>query len=180
MTDGEKDIFLGTRKGKSIRFNEKGLRPTGRVAKGCRGIKVGHNDEVVDMQILTGNSTIFTVTENGFGKRTNTEEYRSQNRGGKGYRNIHLTVKNGEVIGIKEVLPNETLMIITKNGKLIWIRVDDVSVIGRDTQGVKLIELKDDKVVSIALVPEAETDNEEDTDNEEFIKNEENNDNEEE
>ncbi len=173
MTDGEKDIFLGTRKGKSIRFNEKGLRPTGRVAKGCRGIKVGHNDEVVDMQILTGNSTIFTVTENGFGKRTNTEEYRSQNRAGKGYRNIHLTFKNGEVIGIKEVLPNETLMIITKNGKLIWIRVDDVSVIGRDTQGVKLIELKDDKVVSIALAPEAETDNEEDTKEEENSNNEE-------
>ena len=83
-------------------------------------------------------------------------------------------MKNGEVIGIKEVLPNETLMIITKNGKLIWIRVDEVSVIGRDTQGVKLIELKDDKVVSIALVPEAEADNEED------IKNKGNNDNKEE
>jgi len=180
MTDGEKDIFLGTRKGKSIRFNEKGVRPTGRVAKGCRGILVGKNDEVVDMQILGGNSTILTVTENGFGKRTNTEEYRSQNRGGKGYRNIHLTAKNGEVIGIKEVLPNETLMIISKNGKLIWIRVDDVSVIGRDTQGVKLIELKDDKVVSIALVPEAETENEFETENEAETKKETNNDNEEE
>lgn len=166
MTDGEKDIFLGTRKGKSIRFNESGVRPTGRVAKGCRGILVGASDEVVDMQIITGNSTILTVTEKGFGKRTDIEEYRCQNRGGKGYRNIHLTAKNGKVIGIKEVLPDEGLMIITKNGKLIWIRVNDLSVIGRDTQGVKLIELeKDDEVVSIALVPEAESESDDEENN---------------
>ncbi len=165
ITSGDLDIFIGTKKGKSIRFNENKVRPTGRVAKGSRGIRVSKEDEVVDMQIINGNSTILTVTENGFGKRTNIDEYRCQNRGGKGSRNIHLTKKNGDVIGIKEVLPEESLMIISKKGKLIWIRIDDISVIGRDTQGVKLIGLDNDKVVSIALIPESESESESESEN---------------
>ncbi|MGA1875858.1 MAG: DNA gyrase subunit A, partial [bacterium] len=157
MTDGNQDIFLGTKKGKFIRFNEQQIRPTGRSARGSRGIMVRQGDEVVDMQTIHGDSTILTVTGHGFGKRTRIEEYRSQNRGGKGHKNINITPKKGNVIGIKEVQPNETLMIITKNGKLIWIRIDEISVIGRDTQGVKLIELdEEDAVVSVALVPDTE------------------------
>lgn len=167
MTDGSQDVFVGTKKGKFIRFNEKKLRPTGRIAKGCRAIRLGHDDEVVDMQIINGNSTMLSVTENGYGKRTVLDEYRIQNRGGKGCKNINITSKNGKLIGIKEVFSGQSLMIISKYGKIIWIQIDDISIVGRNTQGIKLIELEgDDKVVSIALIAEAVNETEVDIDNE--------------
>lgn len=151
MTNGNQNILLGTRKGKAIRFSEKQVRTCGRVSQGVKGIRLDKNDEVVGALILEGNSTILSVTDNGFGKRTGVEEYPMQNRGGKGLINIKLTSKNGNVVGIREVLPDETLMIITLCGKVIWIRINDLSrVMSRNTQGIKLIELdEDDKVVSI-------------------------------
>ncbi|MEW6381336.1 MAG: DNA gyrase subunit A [bacterium] len=151
MTNGNQDILLGTRGGQAIRFNEKQVRISGRVSQGVKGIKLEKNDEVVAALILNGDSSILTVTEKGFGKRTSVDEYVLQNRGGKGLKNIKLTSKNGHVVGIREVLPEETLMIITLRGKVIWMRINDLSRdMGRNTQGLKLIELDDDdRVVSI-------------------------------
>ena len=151
MTKGNQNVLLATRKGKAIRFSEEQVRTCGRVSQGVKGISLEKDDEVVGALILNGNSTILTVTDNGFGKRTGVEEYPLQNRGGKGLINIKLTSKNGNVVGIREVLPNENLMIITMFGKVIWISINDLSrVMSRNTQGVKLIELdENDKVVSI-------------------------------
>jgi len=151
MTNGDQNILLGTKNGKAIRFSEKQVRISGRAAQGVKGISLEKGDEVVDALILKGDSTILSVTDNGFGKRTDAEEYPLRGRGGKGVINIKLTNRNGNVVGIREVLPDETLMIITLRGKVIWIRVNDLSrVLGRNTQGVGLIELdEDDRVVSI-------------------------------
>jgi DNA gyrase subunit A len=151
MTKGNQNVLLATRKGKAIRFSEEQVRTCGRVSQGVKGISLEKDHVVVGALILNGNSTILTVTDNGFGKRTGVEEYPLQNRGGKGLINIKLTSKNGNVVGIREVLPNENLMIITMFGKVIWISINDLSrVMSRNTQGVKLIELdENDKVVSI-------------------------------
>jgi len=152
MTNGSQDVLLGTKGGKAIRFNEKQIRVSGRLSQGVKGITLEKGDEVVAALILSNSdSSILTVTERGFGKRTRADEYVLQNRGGKGLKNIKLTPKNGFVVGLREVLPQQTLMMITMRGKVIWIRVNDLSRdMGRNTQGLKLIELdEDDKVVSI-------------------------------
>jgi len=155
VTTGEYDIFLTTRKGKSIRFHEHGLRGMGRVAAGNIGIRMGPDDEVVGMDILREGATILTVTENGYGKRTITDEYRRQARGGKGILTIKTTERNGPVIYSWQVIDEDQLMIITGHGKIIRLRASDISVIGRNTQGVKLIDLgKGEKVVSVAKLME--------------------------
>jgi DNA gyrase subunit A len=155
VTDGEHDIFIGTRKGKSIRFSEKDIRSMGRVAAGNIGIRLEEGDEVVGMEAIKEGSTILTVTENGFGKRTKTEEYRVQSRGGKGILTIKATQRNGNVVYSYQVNEQDQLMIITEHGKIIRLRVADISVIGRNTQGVKLIDLGDgEKVVGVAKVIE--------------------------
>ena len=155
VTDGEHDIFIGTRKGKSIRFSEKDIRSMGRVAAGNIGIRLEEGDEVVGMEAIKEGSTILTVTENGFGKRTKTEEYRVQSRGGKGILTIKATQRNGFVVYSYQVNEQDQLMIITEHGKIIRLRVADISVIGRNTQGVKLIDLgTGEKVVGVAKVIE--------------------------
>ena len=155
VTTGEYDIFLTTRKGKSIRFHEHGLRGMGRVAAGNIGIRMGPDDEVVGMDILREGATILTVTENGYGKRTITDEYRRQARGGKGILTIKTTERNGPVIYSWQVIDEDQLMIITGHGKIIRLRASDISVIGRNTQGVKLIDLGEgEKVVSVAKLME--------------------------
>ncbi len=155
VTNGEQDVFLATRHGKSIRFSEKDLRPMGRVATGNIGIRLESGDEVVGMDALIEGATILTVTENGFGKRTKTEEYRTQARGGKGILTIKTSERNGPVVYAYQVADHDQLMIITEHGKIIRLRVADISVIGRNTQGVKLIDLGDDeKVVGVAKVVE--------------------------
>ena len=155
VTSGEQDIFLTTRTGKSIRFGESGLRSMGRVASGNIGIRLEKGDEVVGMEILNEGATILTVTENGYGKRTRTEEYRSQARGGKGILTIKTTARNGPVVCAYQVTNQDQLMIIAEQGKIIRLRVMDISVIGRNTQGVKLIGLGEgEKVVGVARLME--------------------------
>jgi len=155
VSSGEQDIFLTTKEGKSIRFKETDLRSMGRVASGNIGIKMEPGNKVVGMETLGEGATILTVTENGFGKRTKTDEYRTQARGGKGVFTIKTSERNGPVVYAYEVTEQDQLMIITGHGKIIRIRVADISIIGRNTQGVKLINLGEgEKVVGIAKIME--------------------------
>ncbi|MBI5585076.1 MAG: DNA gyrase subunit A [Deltaproteobacteria bacterium] len=151
LTTGKQDILLGTRSGLSIRFHEGEVREMGRLAQGVRGILLKADDFVVGTAVLSREGTLLTVTENGFGKRTQTEEYRKQARGGKGIITVKTTERNGSVVGVLPVTDEDDLMIITDGGKIIRLRVHDISVIGRNTQGVRLINLEDlEKVVGVA------------------------------
>jgi DNA gyrase subunit A len=155
VSTGAQDIFLTTQLGKSIRFHESDIREMGRVAAGNIGIRMEPGDGVVGMEVLGEGATILTVTENGFGKRTRTEEYRVQGRGGKGILTIKTTQRNGPVVYAYQVTDQDQLMIITGHGKIIRLRVADISIIGRNTQGVKLIDLAEgEKVVGVAKVME--------------------------
>ena len=151
LTRGKQDIFLGTRSGLSIRFHEGEVREMGRLAQGVRGIQLKEDDWVVGTAVLAQEGTILTVTENGFGKRTHTEEYRKQARGGKGIITMKTTERNGAVVGVLPVTDEDDLMIITDGGKIIRLRVKDLSIIGRNTQGVRLINLDEqEKLVGVA------------------------------
>ncbi len=155
VSSGEQDIFLTTRQGKSIRFKEADLRDMGRVAAGNIGIRMEPGDEVVGMEVLKEGATILTVTANGYGKRTKTEEYRAQSRGGKGILTIKASERNGPVVYSSHVSRQDELMIITGHGKIIRLRVADISVIGRNTQGVRLINLGEgEQVVGVARLME--------------------------
>lgn len=157
LTDGSKEIFIGTREGQAIRFNEEQVRDMGRVARGVRAINLAKEDAVVSMEALEEGKTILTVTERGYGKRTEIKEYRSQLRGGMGIINIKVTEKNGRVAGIAQVNTEDELVITTNIGKIIRIAMKGVSVIGRNTQGVKLIGVeKDERVTGIAPIAEKE------------------------
>jgi len=155
VTNGEQDIFLSTRGGKAIRFSEKGLRAMGRVAAGNTGIRLADKDQVVSIEILNEGATILTITENGYGKRTDTREYRAQQRGGKGVFSIKTSERNGHVVSANQVAENDELMILSGKGKIIRIKTSDISIIGRHTQGVKLINLEtSEKVVAVARLME--------------------------
>ena len=155
VTNGEHDIFLATRNGKSIRFAESEIRGMGRVAAGNIGIRMEPGDEVVGMEALEEGATLLTVTEKGYGKRTKTEEYRRQARGGKGILTIKVTERNGPVVYSYQVTEQDQLMIITEHGKIIRLRAGEISVIGRNTQGVKLIDLGEgESVVGVAKLME--------------------------
>ncbi len=154
-TDGNYDVILGTKDGMSIRFSEKEVRAMGRNAKGVRGIKLGKDDIVVGMDAFPLNikKDLLTVCENGFGKRTSLEEYRNQHRGGSGIITIKTTERNGNVVGIHLVDDKSDLMIITEKGKIIRIKCSEINVVGRNTQGVRLVRLEDgDKVSSVEPV----------------------------
>ena len=152
LTDGDKDIILGTREGQSIRFHESTARELGRNTRGVRGIRLSEGDHVVGMIIVNEDYQVLTVTENGYGKRTEVTEYRKTNRGGSGIINIKSSDRNGPVIALKGVTENDDIMMITKNGIIIRSDVSKISVIGRNTQGVKLINLeKGDTVMDVAL-----------------------------
>ncbi len=158
LTDGSSQLFLCTKNGKAIRFSETHVRDMGRTARGVRAIQLGKEDEVVSMETLDENATILTVTEKGYGKRTPTADYRSQKRAGSGVINIKVTEKNGRVVGVAQVLDDDELMITTEVGKIIRIAMGGVSIIGRSTQGVKLIDVaKKDSVTGIAYIAEKET-----------------------
>jgi DNA gyrase subunit A len=155
LTDGTKDINLSTRTGSAIRFNESNVRAVGRVARGVRGIRLKQGDEVVSVDVLDEDTTLLTVTENGYGKRTKASEYRLQSRGGKGVFTIKVTKRNGKVVGVLQVTKDDEIMIIASSGKTIRTKAKSISLIGRATQGVRLIDLaEDDKVVSVARVVE--------------------------
>jgi DNA gyrase subunit A len=159
LTDGKKDINLSTKNGLSIRFNEKDVREMGRIAHGVRGIRLKQDDEVVSIDVLDEETTLLTVTEKGYGKRTKAKEYRLQSRGGKGIFTIKVTPKNGKVVGVLQVAEDDEIIIIASSGKLIRTKAKNISIIGRATQGVRLIDLaEDDKVVSIARVAEKDED----------------------
>jgi len=161
VTDGKRDVFLGTRDGLSIRFSEADVREIGRTGKGVIGIRLDEGNEVVGMEIVRDDSTILTVTENGYGKRSTLEDYRSQGRGGKGIITIKITEKNGRVTGMAQVSEDDEIILITTNGKVLRIRAKDISVQGRNTQGVRLFDIEEgDKVVSFAKVAEREEEKE--------------------
>jgi DNA gyrase subunit A len=161
VTDGKCDVFLGTRDGLSIRFSETDVREIGRTGKGVIGIRLDEGNEVVGMEIVWDDSTILTVTEYGYGKRSTLEDYRSQGRGGKGIITIKITEKNGRVIGMAQVSEEDEIILITSNGKVLRIRAKDISVQGRNTQGVRLFDIDEgDTVVSFAKLVEREEEKE--------------------
>ena len=164
ITSGNQDVFIATRGGLGIRFNEMDARAMGRNTRGVIGIRLVKNDDVVGMEILKEGALILVVTENGFGKRTSIEEYRLQKRGGKGLINIKVTERNGAVVGILQSFGDDEFMMITDTGKIIRIRVDleSLRTIGRSTQGVKLQDLGADgnRILAIAPVLERETSDE--------------------
>jgi DNA gyrase subunit A len=145
-------VLLGTRQGMAIRFNEEKVRAMGRAAYGVKGIELDEGDYVIGMIVVARESTILVVCENGYGKRTSLEDYRITNRGGKGVINVKTTERNGEVVAIMEVLDSDDLILITKNGIANRQAIGQINVIGRNTQGVRLISLKGDDVVTDAAV----------------------------
>ncbi len=163
ITDGTCDIVLATREGQAIRFHEDKVRDMGRAAYGVRGITLTKNDKVIGMVVVKRDTTLLSVTENGYGKRTSISDYRVTNRGGKGIINIKTTQRNGKVVAIKEVVTDDELMLITQKGIIIRQPVNQINVIGRATQGVKLINLgAGDKLVDVARVVKSEANNNED------------------
>jgi len=163
ITDGQGQVFLGTREGKAIRFKEQNVRPMGRIARGVRGINLRDQDEVVAMAVVRPGGTLLTVTENGYGKRTELDEYRVQSRGGLGIISIHTSARNGRVAGIAYLENEDELMLITQQGKVLRMDTKDIRPIGRATQGVRLIEIDEqDLVVSLARLVDVVSEDEED------------------
>ncbi len=157
ITSGQDEVFLSTRHGLSIRFHEEGVRPMGRAAVGVRGIDLEEGDAVVGMEILHPQGTLLTVTENGFGKRTAIGEYRLQSRGGKGVITLKVTEKTGSIVSVTQVSETDEVMLVTDTGKIIRLAVGELRVIGRNTQGVRLIGLQENEcVASIARLAEKE------------------------
>lgn len=162
QTTGSDHIILGTRDGMTIRFDEKEVRSMGRASRGVRGINLRSDDEVVGMVIPDEKAALFTVCEMGYGKRTGVENYRSQTRGGVGLINIKTSDRNGKVVSLKSVLPGDDLMLITANGMIIRTGLDEIRSIGRNTQGVRLINLKeDDKLVAAEKIAAEDLEGEE-------------------
>ncbi len=159
LTDGEDDVVLVTSHGMSITFSEKDVRPIGRVSQGVIGIKLDDDDFVIGMESIISreNATLLAITENGFGKRTELDEYRVQTRGGKGILTYKITAKTGNIVGIRITTDEEDVMIITENGTIIRLEVKDINILGRTTQGVTLMRTNEGKVVSIETIsPEEE------------------------
>ena len=163
LTDGEDNVVLVTRKGLCITFDEKDVRPIGRTAQGVIGMRVAQDDEVIGMEsiIAGGKATLLAITENGFGKRTELDEYRVQQRGGKGVTTYKITPKTGELVGVKIADETHDVMLITDTGTIIRMHVKEISVLGRSTQGVTLIRTNNGgKVVSIEIVESEENEEE--------------------
>ena len=154
LTDGEDNVVLVTKKGMSITFDEKDVRPVGRTAQGVIGIRLDEEDSVIGMEsIVSGiKGTLLAITENGFGKRTELDEYRVQNRGGRGVITYKITPKTGDIVGIRIATDEEDVMLITDNGTVIRLNVRDISILGRATQGVTLMRTNEGKVVSIEKI----------------------------
>ncbi|MGL6031847.1 MAG: DNA gyrase subunit A [Kurthia gibsonii] len=163
LTDGTKEIIIGTHQGMLVRFKEQDIRAMGRNAAGVRGIRLRDDDYVVGMEILEEGQEILVVTEKGYGKRTSEEEYRLQTRGGVGIKTCQITDKNGPVVAVKAVTGEEDIMLITINGMLIRMDVNDISQIGRSTQGVRLIRLADEEFVATVAKVEKEDPSEEES-----------------
>jgi DNA gyrase subunit A len=158
LTDGQREILLGTKQGITIRFKEEEVRPMGRTAYGVKGITLEEGDEVIGMETITPDSTtaILTVTEGGYGKRTPVGEYRVQGRGGKGIISVKTTERNGLAVGFLQVRDGDEIMLMAAQGKVLRCKVDDIREIGRNTQGVRLLDLdgEEDRVVGVAKLAE--------------------------
>jgi DNA gyrase subunit A len=156
ITSGEAEIMIAARGGKAIRFNEGKVRPIGRVGMGVRGIELDEGDEVIGMICIEPDSKqdVLVLSENGYGKRTDLDEYRVTNRGGKGVKTINITDKTGDLIAIQAVTDENDLMIINRSGVTIRTKVEQIRVAGRATQGVKIINLREgDVIASVMAVP---------------------------
>ncbi|MFC4601311.1 DNA gyrase subunit A [Cohnella hongkongensis] len=165
LTDGTREIVMGTSHGMSIRFSEGDVRAMGRSATGVKGIQLDEGDKVIDMDVVEPDRDVLIVTAKGYGKRTPVADYRVQTRGGKGIKTLNVTEKNGEIVGLKVVHDEEDLMIMTSSGTLIRTSMSGINTMGRITQGVKLINIRDeDSVATVARAPRSE----EDTDSEEI------------
>ena len=157
LTSGQDELLIGTRDGMAIHFSEQDVRPMGRSAYGVKGIELEEGDQVVALEVVAEGGTVLTVTEHGYGKRTALDEYRRQSRGGKGLINIKTTGRNGRVVGVKFLRGDEGVMLITEKGMIIRLNTADISTIGRNTQGVRLIQLEEgDHLVSVARLAERE------------------------
>lgn len=153
ITNGKHKIILGTWEGKALCFEESDVREMGRAARGVAGMRLGKGDRIIGMEVIDNNPTILTICENGYGKRTNFDEYRVQRRGGKGIINIKTTSRNGHVVGFMKVNEKDEIIQGTQTGMIVRLSVKDVRAIGRNTQGVRLVRVKEgDKVVSVAQV----------------------------
>ncbi len=171
LTDGSQDIMFAAKGGKAVRFPESIVRPIGRTAAGVRAIRIDEKDEVVGMICVSSeNENILVVSEHGYGKRSNIDDYRITNRGGKGVKTINITDKTGKLIAIRNVTDDDDLMIINESGITIRLAVSTLRIMGRATQGVKLINLKaGDKIAAVAKVPAAEDEDVEETENLEIV-----------
>ncbi|HSO66295.1 MAG TPA: DNA gyrase C-terminal beta-propeller domain-containing protein, partial [Desulfatirhabdiaceae bacterium] len=159
ITDGTMNVFLGSAQGKSIRFHETDVRPTGRTAMGVKGMRLAKGDRLVSMEVMSHGQTLVTVTENGFGKRTSIDEYPVQRRGGKGVITIKTTTRNGKVVAILMVAEDDDLMLMTNGGKIIRMPVRGISVISRNTMGVRLMDMdQNENVTGVARLAEKEED----------------------
>jgi DNA gyrase subunit A len=156
-TDGSRDLVIGSRNGMAIRFPEADARPMGRAAYGVRGMQLREGDEAVAMEVMADGATLLTACENGYGKRTPVEEYRTQSRGGIGLKNVQTSERNGLVVGIACVTDRDELLLVTEQGQIIRMKTVDLRPMGRDTQGVKLMDLAEgDRLVSMAKLTEIE------------------------
>jgi DNA gyrase subunit A len=157
ITDGTLNVFLGSLMGKSIRFHESNIRPSGRTSMGVKGMNLASKDQIVAMEVLSHGQTLFAVTENGYGKRTSIDEYPVQKRGGKGVISIKTSQRNGPVVSILLVEEQNDLMLMTNIGKIIRMPIKGISVISRNTQGVKLMGLESgERVVGAARLADKE------------------------
>jgi DNA gyrase subunit A len=167
VTDGTQNVFLCSSQGKSIRFHESDVRPTGRTASGVRGMNLAADDHLVGMEVLTHGQTLFTATENGYGKRTLIDEYPVQKRGGKGVITIKTSARNGRVVTILVVGDDDEIMLITDIGKIIRLEISGISVISRNTQGVRLMVMEpEERLVGAARLAEEEEDESDESDEE--------------
>ena len=160
MTGGNNDILIATHDGKCIRFNEGDVRVMGRDTQGVRSIKLAKDDYVVDMAVITEGNQIITISENGYGKRSDESEYRTQTRGGKGVKAGNFSAKTGKLVNLKQIGENQDIMLIADSGIIIRLKAEDISLIGRDTQGVKIMRLKDGAKIVCVSVAEHEEDEE--------------------
>jgi DNA gyrase subunit A len=153
MTDGKQQIFMASKDGQAVKFSEEDVRPVGRASQGVRGIKLEDADEVIGMILAKDTESVLTITENGYGKRSSLEEYRFISRGGKGVRNIICSERNGKVVSVSGVVETDDVIVVSQNGIIIRMPVSGISVIGRNTQGVRIMKLEEkDKVVAVAKV----------------------------
>jgi DNA gyrase subunit A len=165
ITSGDDEIILVTKKGQSIHFHESDVRAMGRLAAGVKGITLGEEDEVVGVAVLKSDDSILTVTENGYGKRTAVSEYKLQSRGGKGVFAIKTSERNGNVVGVLPVVDDDQVMLIANSGKIIRMPMDTIRIIGRNTQGVRLINLDEGElVVGLSMLAREEAVDDEDAD----------------